>query len=49
METLIDLISGMSHSTIQGFVGVTGIVVFFGIIVLTAVYRIKEQMDQDEH
>ncbi|MCF8105444.1 MAG: hypothetical protein K9K64_08180 [Desulfohalobiaceae bacterium] len=49
METLTDLISGMSHSTIQGFVGVTGIVVFLVVVVLTATCRIKELMDQDEH
>ncbi len=49
METLAVLLSGMSHSTIQGFLGVTGIVVFLGIIVVTAAYRIKEQMDQDGH
>lgn len=49
METVAALISSMSHSTIQGLLGVTGIVVFLGIIVVTAAFRIKEQMDQDEH
>ena len=49
METLAALLSSMSHSTLSGFFGVAGILVFLGCIVGAAVYRIKEQMEQDEH
>ena len=49
METVAALLTSMSHSTLQGVFGVAGILAFLGFIVGTALYRIKEQMDQENH
>ena len=49
MYTLWELLQNMSHSTLEGFFGVGGIFVFFIAIVCAAAYRIKEQMDEEEH
>ena len=49
METVAALLKSMSHSSLPGFFGVAGIAVFLGCILAAAIYRIKEQMDQDEH
>lgn len=43
-----ELFGNMLHSTVQGFIGVTGIFVYLAAIVISACYRIRENM-QDEH
>ena len=50
METLLQLIENMSHSTGQGIVGVTGIFLFLVLIVGAGIYRAKEMQEHDtEH
>ncbi len=49
METVAALVCSMSHSSLQGFIGVAGILGFLGCILAAAIFRIKEQMDQDGH
>lgn len=43
-----ELVGNMLHSTVAGVVGVTGIFIYLAAIVIAALYRIKESM-QDEH
>ncbi len=47
MQTLLELLQNMSHSTLSGMIGVSGIIVFLAAIVGAALYRIWEQ--QDDH
>ncbi len=49
MQTLLELLQNMSHSTLSGMIGVSGIVLFFLALVGAAVYRIREQQEQDDH
>ena len=42
METLTELWNNMMHSTLRGFLGVTGIYTYMALIVVTALYRIKK-------
>lgn len=43
-----ELISGMAHSTTQGFVGVTLIYVYLAWIVTIGLIRVKEAMEEDK-
>jgi hypothetical protein len=49
MYTIWELLQNMSQSTLEGFFGVGGIFIFFIAIVIAASYRIKEQMEEEEH
>ena len=49
MQTLLELLQNMSHSTLSGMIGVSGIVIFFAAIVGAALYRVGEQQEQDDH
>ena len=49
MYTIWELLQNMSQSTVEGFFGVGGIIIFFLAIVISAGYRIKEQMEEDHH
>lgn len=44
-----ELFGNMMHSTVQGFIGVTGIFLYLGAIVAAAMYRIKEGMNEHHH
>ncbi|MFW5791681.1 MAG: hypothetical protein ACOCVU_03395 [Desulfohalobiaceae bacterium] len=48
METIAALIRDMMSSTIQGIFGVTGIVLFFLAIVISAIWRISQLMEEDK-
>lgn len=41
-----ELFGNMMHSSVQGFIGVIGIFIFLAAIVIAALYRIKENMDE---
>ena len=49
MNILSELFQDASHSTIQGMFGVTGIFVYFCVIVGAALYRINELKKSDHH
>jgi hypothetical protein len=49
MEVLSMLINGMLHSSIAGTVGVMGILTYLAVIVIAAVYRIREGMKEAGH
>ena len=49
METIAALIRDMMSSTIPGIFGVTGIVLFFMAIVVSAIWRISQLMEEDKH
>ena len=49
MEVLSMLINGMLHSSIAGTVGVMGILTYLAVIVIAAIYRIREGMKEAEH
>ncbi|MEF2146401.1 MAG: hypothetical protein V3573_13230 [Desulfovibrionaceae bacterium] len=44
-----ELLSGMAHSSTQGFVGVSLIFVYLAWIVAIAMIRIKETKQADHH
>jgi hypothetical protein len=44
-----ELIGNMMHSTVQGFIGVIGIFTYLAAIVIAALYRIKEGMNEHHH
>lgn len=46
---VFELIENMLHSTIEGFVGVTGIFIYLTAIVAAAIYRIYENIQEDSH
>lgn len=46
---LAELFKDMSHSTIQGFFGVSGIFLFMAAIVAAAIYRIEEGKKHSHH
>jgi hypothetical protein len=46
---LAELWNNMMHSTPQGFVGVSAIFIYMGIILVTAFYRIKKGDHLDHH
>ncbi len=48
MHTLIELLKNMSHSTIQGFFGVLGILTFLGTMVGSGIYRVKQQLEKEK-
>jgi hypothetical protein len=49
MHIIIELIKDMSHSSLQGIFGVTGIFAFLCAIVAAALYRIREIQKSDHH
>jgi hypothetical protein len=49
METIVELITSMAHSTPAGFVGVSGIFVFLAVMVGGGLYRVKQAMEHEEH
>ncbi len=49
METLTTLINAMLHSTAAGTVGVMGILTYLAVIVIAAIYRIREGMKEADH
>ena len=49
MEVLSTLIHNMLHSSAAGTVGVMGILTYFAVIVVAAVYRIHEGMKEAGH
>ncbi len=48
MYTIWELISNAAQSTIQGFIGVSGIFIFFALIVGVSLYRVKQFLDQED-
>ncbi|MBP9943868.1 MAG: hypothetical protein KBF11_04895 [Desulfomicrobium sp.] len=44
-----ELFGNMLHSTVQGFIGVIGIFTYLAAIVVSAMYRIKEGMNEHHH
>ncbi len=48
MHTLFEVIKAMSHSTIEGFIGVTGIILFLITMVGSGIYRVKQQLEKEE-
>ena len=44
-----ELFGNMLHSSIEGFIGVTGIFAYLAAIVISALYRIKEGMNEHHH
>ena len=48
MHTIMELIQNMSHSSLQGGLGVTGILVFFALLVGAGLFRAKEMQEQDK-
>ncbi|MFW5731221.1 MAG: hypothetical protein ACOCV7_06185 [Desulfonatronovibrionaceae bacterium] len=44
-----ELLKDMFSSTTQGYFGVTGIYLYFVVIVVAAIYRIREGMKDDHH
>ncbi|MFP4392667.1 MAG: hypothetical protein ACOC43_04790 [Desulfohalobiaceae bacterium] len=49
MYTIWELINNAAQSTIQGFIGVTGIFLLFVLLVGFSAYRVKEFLDEDQH
>lgn len=47
METLLELIHNMTHSTIQGFFGVVGIFTFLALMVGSGIYRVKQELAKE--
>ncbi len=48
MHTLLELIHNMSHSTIQGFFGVVGILTFLALMVGSGIYRVKQELKKEQ-
>ncbi len=48
MGIIGELIHNMLHSSVTGFFGVSGICIFFVVIVSAALYRIQEAQKADE-
>lgn len=48
MNIIVELIYNMLHSSVIGFLGVSGIVIFFAVIVSAAFYRIQEVKKLEE-
>lgn len=46
---LVELLRDMFSSTTQGYFGVTGIYIYFIVIVSAAIFRIKEGMREGDH
>ncbi|WP_203529558.1 hypothetical protein [Pseudodesulfovibrio sp. JC047] len=44
-----ELLSGMSHSTGPGFVGVSLIFIYFAWILTIGIIRVRETMNEDHH
>ena len=44
-----ELVGNMLHSTVAGVIGVSGIFIYLAAIVISALYRIKENMQDDHH
>jgi len=49
MQTLLTLLENMSHSTLPGFLGVSGIFLFLIGLVAASLYRIKNSGSDEEH
>jgi hypothetical protein len=49
METVIELLTNMSHSTTEGMFGVGAIFIYFIVIVAVSIYRIKEGQKEGHH
>ena len=49
MQTFLTLLENMSHATLPGFFGVSGIVLFLIGLVAASIYRIKESGSEEEH
>lgn len=49
METILELLNGMAHSTTEGKFGVAAIFIYFIVIVAVACYRIKQNLEHDHH
>ncbi|KUJ96969.1 MAG: hypothetical protein PWR24_924 [Desulfonauticus sp.] len=49
MQTIIELLTNMTHSTTEGKFGVAAIFIYFIIIVAVACYRIKENLKHEHH
>ncbi len=47
MHTLMELIKNMSHSSIEGFLGVSGIIIFLIIMVGSGIYRVKQGLERE--
>lgn len=48
MQTILELLKNMLHSTNDGFAGVIGIFVFFAIMIGAGIYRAYESYKQSE-
>lgn len=46
---VFELVENMLHSTVEGLVGVSGIFIYLAAIVIAAVYRIWENIQEDSH
>ena len=49
MDVVFELLKNMSHSTVPGIFGVLGIFTYLAAIVVAAIYRIREGMQQGHH
>ena len=49
MDVVFELLKNMSHSTVPGIFGVLGIFTYLGAILVAAIYRIREGMQQGHH
>ncbi len=49
MHTLIELLKAMSHSTGEGLIGVSGIIIFLIAMVGSGIYRVKQQLEREEN
>ena len=48
METILQLLKNMSHSTAAGFLGVSGIFLFLAVILWAGIYRVRQALDREE-
>jgi len=49
METILELITRMAHSTPAGFLGVSAIFLYLAAMIGAGVYRVKQAIEHEEH
>ncbi len=47
MYTIWELINNAAQSTVQGFIGVSGMFLFLGAIIAVSAYRVKQFLDEE--
>jgi len=48
METILQLVQNMAHSTPAGFAGVSGIFIFLALMVGAGGYRVRQALREEE-